>query len=140
MQKVWSGLEAANRKAELAPLLKNRVGSEELYNKLFGAEACTLTGRIRSHVSRTKFLNTPISGLAADGAKLALFNLTQIGYRIVAMIHDEILVEVPANGKVQHEAQWIQQVLIQSMNEVTGNLVKGISCSSEILMDSWKSY
>jgi hypothetical protein len=30
------------------------------------------------------------SGLAADGAKLAMWNLYMVGYRIIGFIHDEV--------------------------------------------------
>lgn len=46
-------------------------------------------------VNYTQARNTPFSGLAADGAKLALWNLTHIGYRVAAFVHDEFLIELP---------------------------------------------
>lgn len=120
-------------------LLENRLGSDNLYNLLFGSDCCTLTGRIRPKIiGRTKYLNTPISGLAADGAKLSLFNLTQIGYSIVGFIHDEIIIELPAHSDWKKESSLVEQVMISSMNDVMGNMVT-ISCSSEILKESWKS-
>lgn len=42
---------------------------------------CTLTGRLRRNVNWTIHNNSGFSGLAADGAKLALWNLEYVGYR-----------------------------------------------------------
>lgn len=46
---------------------------------------CTLTGRIRRNVKLPVFNNTAYSGLAADGAKLALWNLTYVGFKYVTI-------------------------------------------------------
>ena len=96
---VWDGLIALNRNAELAPLLARRQGSEELSRRLFCSGVTTLTGRVRGRVSFTQARNTPFQGLAADGAKLALWELIRAGYRVVAFIHDEILIELPEDGR-----------------------------------------
>ena len=64
----------------------------------------TLTGRVRGRVGFTQARNTPFQGLAADGAKLALWALIRAGYRVVAFIHDEIIVELPEEG-VDHAAE-----------------------------------
>lgn len=137
-KRVWDGLKKLNTKKDLEPILDKKVGNEHVYNCLLGAECCTLTGRIRPKIGRTKFLNTPISGLAADGAKLSLFSLTQIGYKIVGFIHDEIIIELPTHCNAKEEISLVEQIMISSMKEATGDLVF-ISCSSEILTDSWKS-
>jgi DNA polymerase I-like protein with 3'-5' exonuclease and polymerase domains len=55
-----------------------------------------VTGRIRSKCSYTALLNTYFQGLAADGAKLALYLLWKAGFKTVAFIHDQVLLEVPA--------------------------------------------
>ena len=47
----------------------------------------------------TQARNTPFSGLAADGAKMALWNLTHIGFRVSAFVHDEFVIELPNNPK-----------------------------------------
>lgn len=61
----------------------------------------TPTGRIRGRASYTEQRNTPFQGLAADGAKLGLFRLWATSecmgrsFRLVAFIHDAILIECP---------------------------------------------
>lgn len=81
----------------------------------------TLSGRIRSDVSNTEERNTQFQGLASDGAKLALANLVAEGHRVVAFVHDEILVELPDAGRYAHRQQVDQVVGIirSSMAEVT---------------------
>ena len=39
--------------------------------------------------------NTPFQSLAADGAKLALWNLLHAGFDVYGFVHDEILVDLP---------------------------------------------
>ena len=118
---VWDGLVALNRNPELAPLLAARRGSEELFRRLFYTGVTTLTGRVRGRVGFTQARNTPFQGLASDGAKLALWALIRAGYRVVAFIHDEIVIELPEVG-VDHaaEARRIEEIMNDSMERVTG--------------------
>lgn len=61
-------------------------------------------------------LNTPVQGTAADGLKQAMVllrpRLAALGARIVLSVHDELLVEAPAEL-----AEDIQQVVEQGMVE-----------------------
>ena len=68
------------------------------------APVFTLTGRLRAKASFCARHNTVFQGLAADGAKLGLWNLWRAGFRIVNFIHDEVLVEVPAKSNLAHQA------------------------------------
>jgi hypothetical protein len=80
----------------------------------------TLTGRLRAKASYTARHNTVFQGLAADGAKLALWKLWRAGYRIVNFIHDQVLIEIPAcqpQQRMQH-AQTIRRLMIEGMREV----------------------
>lgn len=54
-----------------------------------------VTGRVRSKCTYTAYLNTFFQGLAADGAKLALYLLWKEGFKTVAFVHDQVLIEVP---------------------------------------------
>lgn len=98
VRRTWVALGRLNRSATLAPLLAQRVGSEELARALFRAGVVTLTGRVRGRVSFSQARNTPFQGLAADGAKLALWRLMREGFRLIGFIHDEILIELPDEG------------------------------------------
>ena len=136
LDETWHRLREVNTNPELAAALADQRGSEELANKLFeGDVVATLTGRIRADVSYTKKRNTPFQGLAADGAKIALFRLVDKGYRVIGFIHDEILVELPIGAEYSAQAEQITQIMCAAMEEVTGNVP--VSCSPPALMDRW---
>ncbi|KAH3765603.1 DNA polymerase family A [Pelomyxa schiedti] len=99
-----------------------------LHDALFAADAVTSTGRIRCGTTFTKARNTPFSGLAADGAKLAMWNLTRTGYKVVAFVHDEIVVEIPdaEDHILTREVTMIEKILCTSMQELTRKVP--ISC------------
>jgi len=78
----------------------------------------TATGRLRANASYCARHNTPFQGLAADGAKLALWLLWRSGYRIVNFIHDEVLVEVPADSDLRMQAEAIRATMIDAMKLV----------------------
>src|SRR6185295_1483715 len=50
--------------------------------------ACTLTGRVRNNVTFTAGSNTPFQSAAADGAKVALWNLMRRGIHLLGFVHD----------------------------------------------------
>jgi DNA polymerase I-like protein with 3'-5' exonuclease and polymerase domains len=82
------------------------------------APVFTLTGRLRANASYCARHNTVFQGLAADGAKLGLWNLWRAGYRIVNFIHDEVLVEVPSGPRLAFHAETIRHLMIQGMRAV----------------------
>jgi hypothetical protein len=79
------------RDPEVAKQLESsaKKGNESLFKALFGRSVCTLTGRVRGKVGFTQACNTPFSGLAADGAKLAMWNLMQV-YAFINTINQSI--------------------------------------------------
>ena len=77
----------------------------------------TLTGRKRANASYCARKNTPFQGLAADGAKLALYNLDLQGFTLRGFVHDEIISEVDAaSAEVLKNVQ--EKIMIESMNIV----------------------
>ena len=82
----------------------------------------TLTGRLRAKASFTASRNTIFQGLAADGAKLALWLLWRAGYRIINFIHDEVLVEVPEDTDLHAHADRIRELMIAGMQLVIPDL------------------
>ena len=78
----------------------------------------TLTGRIRAKCGFTNEKNNSFQGLAADGAKMALYTLYREGFKTVMFVHDEIVTEVPASRAAELLA--IQErIMIDCMRQVT---------------------
>jgi len=120
------------RNRELLPLLGHFDYSTESHEALAGSlltgVACTLTGLIRSGVGYCDGANLPFQGLAAAGAKEALWKLLFAGYRVKAFIHDEILVDLPA-GLAETLRPRIHQILDEAMESVMGHGVPSLSVS-----------
>lgn len=135
VKKIWTGLKKLAKEPKHFQMIheaqKAGQGSEELYKELFGRPVTTLTGRVRGKVGFTQACNTPFSGLAADGAKLAMWNLYLLGYTIVGFIHDEVLLEIPEtpDGTYDEPAKVIKDIMIQSMRELTGPIPVGVQLS-----------
>lgn len=82
----------------------------------------TPTGRIRANVSYTQARNTPFQGLAADGCKLAMWELLKAGYRIAAFIHDEFAIQLSKLDDCTSAAEDIESICIESMQRLTGDI------------------
>ena len=101
------------------------------------------SGRIRGGLDFCNGANTLFQGLAADGAKDALWAVTEACYndpqsplygaRVVLFIHDEIIIETPQ--EVAHEAGFeLARVMIASMKKY----VPDVKISAEpALMTCW---
>lgn len=113
--------EAQNmRKAwfDAFPEMKGYLNGEQGY-------VWTRTGRLRNNTTFCAEKNTPFQGLAADGAKLALYNLMDAGFKIVGFVHDEIITEVPENqAKQLTNAQ--EKIMIDSMKVVVPDVKIGV--------------
>jgi len=105
-------LSEKTRKRLIDGVFEPSVGSE-----LCNSSAISLTGRIRSKVVYTKLKNTPFQGLASDGGKMALYKLTRLGYRIVAFIHDELILEVP-EATCESDAKIIESIMCSEMQSL----------------------
>ena len=77
----------------------------------------TLTGRIRANTTYCAEKNTPFQGLAADGAKIALYNLMDAGFELVGFVHDEIITEVPENT-AEEMRRLQEEIMVNSMSLV----------------------
>ena len=77
----------------------------------------TLTGRLRADTTYCAEKNTPFQGLAADGAKIALYNLMDAGFELVGFVHDEIITEVPENT-VEEMRRLQEEIMVNSMSLV----------------------
>jgi len=102
--------------------IQDRAPSQELRNtaaRIAESGSCiTATGRLRTKVGYCQRHNTLFQGLAADGAKLALWLLWRTGYRIVNFVHDEMLIEVPADSNFKEHAEFIRELMIEGMKLV----------------------
>lgn len=130
---VWACLVELNNDPTLEMALRSRKGSENLRRRVFGKTVLTLTGRVRGCAEFTESCNTQFQGLAADGAKLALYEVCKL-YPVVAFVHDEIVAEVPADQPELHR-EVIERTMVREMDRVLGGY-----CTSEVesfVSDYW---
>lgn len=119
----WAWKQIAEGRAgsvkAMAEAIRFRRGSPELRRAVMpGLPSVIPTGRVRADCSYTERHNWPFQALAADGAKLALYDLIRAGYRIVAFVHDEVLVEVPKRDDYRAVADDISRIMIGAMRHV----------------------
>jgi DNA polymerase I-like protein with 3'-5' exonuclease and polymerase domains len=119
---VWDNLLSLCRKPSLRTLLSARDAGPELRKRLYNGDVTTLTGRKRGRVSFSQARNTPFQGLASDGAKLALWRLVREGYRVVAFVHDEVVIEVPKKKATKKTGEYLRSVLCEEMERVCNGL------------------
>lgn len=111
-----------------------RQGSPEILNAVLRETAVTLTGRRRAKAGYSEARNTPFQGLAADGAKIALYNLQRAGFRVVNFIHDEVLIELPINERTLQLAHEAEKIFVGGMEQV----VPDVEIAAEWkLLDRW---
>lgn len=134
VDRVWESLKALNQNCKLRERIANREASEALTRDLFFGPVVTLTGRLRGKVGFSQSRNTPFQAIAADGAKLALWGLYRAGFRSVAFVHDEVLIELPRSADHTEEAKRIDRILCESMQQLTGSIP--IACEYA-LSDRW---
>ena len=94
---------------ELWEVVRNWAGKRPVF---------TVTGRLRAGARFSSSRNNLFQGPTADGAICALWALWRAGYRIVAFIHDQFIVECPADDRVLERKADIERLLIQGMHTV----------------------
>ena len=100
----------------------------------------TLTGRkfrLSSRAGVAELANTPVQGTAADILKRALGLLyTEAvgrGWKIVAIVHDEILLEV-----AEEEAPEAARILKQKMEQAASDILPQVPCLADArIAESW---
>lgn len=90
----------------------------DILNWITSCPVFTSSGRLRANAAHCQQKNTPFQGLAADGAKLALWELWRRRKRIVNFIHDEIVIEVDEDCNLLAEAEVLRDVMIDAMRKV----------------------
>lgn len=94
----------------------------------------TLTGRLQSNVRYTQSKNTPFQGLAADGAKLSLWECFKHNLDMVVFAHDEIIIESKEEN-VEEDFKMLKQCMLKGMSSV----IKDVKISVEgKIMDRWE--
>jgi DNA polymerase I-like protein with 3'-5' exonuclease and polymerase domains len=132
---MWENLKQLNRNPALAAAIAQRDTTDSSpLRRLLHSPVATPTGRIRGQVTFTAARNTPFQGLAADGAKLAMWNLLLAGYRVVAFVHDEFVIELPVDADHTQEAKRINSICCSSMQRVVGDIP--VACEYS-LADRW---
>lgn len=75
--------------------------------------------KVGSHIRQA--LNMEVQGTAADGMKLGMVHLAKqvggVGGRIIAAVHDEVIVEIP-NEAARQGAVLVKEVMEAAMSEV----------------------
>jgi len=122
---------------QLAPLLKLkpeqllRLQTRQPDRKLWEAArnwagrrpVFTLTGRLRAHTTFCSSRNTLFQGAAADGALLALWNVWRAGYKLVDFVHDQLVVESPADDQVASRVADIEHLMKEGMLAVIPDML-----------------
>ena len=103
---------------EAFPEVRDYMASEQGY-------VYTRSGRRRANTTYCAEKNTPFQGLAADGAKLAMYNLCKAGMKIVGFVHDEILCEFSLDN-AEKELDKMQNIMVESMKEVVPDIKVGV--------------
>jgi DNA polymerase I-like protein with 3'-5' exonuclease and polymerase domains len=80
----------------------------------------TSTGRLRANATYCQQRNTPFQGLAADGAKLALWTLWRREKRIFNFVHDEI--KVREDSDLAPEVEELCEIMVESMMQVVSDV------------------
>jgi hypothetical protein len=118
---AWGEIAAsrAGRMKGLSDDIAAHRGSRDLQRAIqAGYTAAIFTGRVRADCTYTESRNWPFQALAADGAKLALYDLIQAGHRVVAFIHDEVLVEIPETADLTAAAEDVRRRMVDAMRLV----------------------
>ena len=123
-QRVWQDMQwlirlSPNLDPDVLAAVSTTTGSPELHDRLYHQKVATLTGRIRDGVSFTQAKNTPFQSLAADGAKLALWNLLLEGFDLYGFVHDEVIINLPP-GCPEQDSSRIRGIMEASMETVLG--------------------
>ena len=135
VDRIWQQLLAVCRDPNLLPHIERRnTAADSPLSKLLFSAVATTTGRLRGGVRFTAAKNAPFQGLAADGCKQALWNLTKAGYRVVAFIHDEFIIELNRLDRIDAAAADIPRICSEAMQP----FVPGIPVPCEFaLTERW---
>lgn len=112
---------------EIGRYLQDAGGEEQI--------VVTETGRLRGRCSFTQAHNTPFQGLAADGAKLAVYELVRRGWRVAAFVHDEVIAEIAEGADYEERGRELVTVMEEQMARVVPDVP--IRVSEAVVMRRW---
>jgi hypothetical protein len=75
----------------------------------------TIHGRVRAAADFCASLNYQFQGIAADGAKNALWDLFLNRYKVVNFVHDEAISELELNNNLQAHCRKIDKLMVDAM-------------------------
>lgn len=125
----------------------SKMVSEGGQRNVFGREEtqmeCLVSKRLRGKVGFTDMANGFFQSLAADGAAAALFEVTRrmysepasklFGWRIVAFIHDEILMEGPLED-CDAAGRELAEVMVEEMQRYVPHMAKSLTASPAVML------
>jgi hypothetical protein len=134
LERLWSAAE------QLKPLLPAKSATQRRHLKaleerkpspglaaavrraLTPQAGLNMSGRLRANCSFTEARNNVFQAIAADGAILACWRLLRLGYDIRLFLHDEIVTQVPDDGRHEEHVKIISEVMIGEMSKVLKGL------------------
>jgi len=135
VDKLLAGCRDRTSNKEVRPYLKRDTSKEDADRHLFSERTETITGRIQSKATYCQARNSRFQGLAGDGAKLALFELFKRRVRVVAFIHDEIIIEVPEGSDYRAKRDDLTEVMKSCMQKVVPQVEIRVHCNG--VMKRW---
>ena len=78
----------------------------------------TVTGRLRANTTFCSSRNCVFQGTAADGAILGLWLVWRAGHKLVDFVHDQVVVESPADDRVPDRVAEIEELMRRGMLRV----------------------
>lgn len=101
----------------------------------YWSEVIMPNGRKRSECGYTVAHNTPFQALAADGIKVAMYDLYRAGQLdLNIMVHDELITTTPIADDYTEQAQHLGSVMVDGMRKVCPNV---LIQAEAVAMDRW---
>lgn len=128
----WSKAQplADELSVSLAEDLLHRRASKELSRAVANSAGVrpvmTATGRLRANATFCASRNTLFQGAAADGAILGLWRIWRAGFKVVAFIHDQVVVETPNDEDVADRLAQLTEHMKLGFVEVTPSMRVGV--------------
>ena len=115
--------EAGRVPLKLKPKLRAKLESRQADRRLWKAvrtwagrrPVFTVTGRLRARATFCSSRNCIFQGAAADGAIMGLWLVWRAGHRLVDFVHDQAVVEAPADDRVPRRIAEIEELMRRGM-------------------------